>query len=145
MRISDWSSDVCSSDLIYGQPSFYLVPDPTLVIPLQGTYPFPFCDDGNFLSGWWSAPRPYVGEGDANLGLGVNEDGEAFFNRCYAWEGCTNGQRAPQVDTAANALRNKQITQDIGVNFRWDVSDRIRVKLDGPYVYTRAHTHQPQP
>src|SRR3546814_10562114 len=102
MRISDWSSDVCSSDLwrsndgdmeltgqylrsqynnswrehaiyssafsIYGQPSDYMVTDPTLVNPLTGTTPFQFDDDGNFLSGWWSAPRPYVGEGDANLG-----------------------------------------------------------------------------
>src|SRR3546814_15831023 len=63
---------------IYGQPSDYVVTDPTLVNPLTGTAPFQFDDDGNFLSGWWSAPRPYVGEGDANLGLGVNEDGEAF-------------------------------------------------------------------
>src|SRR3546814_8265086 len=61
---------------IYGQPSDYLVTDPTLVSPLQGTDPFTFDDDGNFLSGWWSAPRPYVGEGDANLGLGVNERSE---------------------------------------------------------------------
>ena len=119
---------------IYGQPSDYQVTDPTLVNPLTGTAPFQFDDDGNFLSGWWSAPRPYVGEGDANLGLGVNEDGEAFFNRCYGWEGCVPQQRAPQVDTAANALKNKQITQDFGLNFRWDVSDRLRVTLDGQYV-----------
>src|SRR3546814_17187960 len=106
-----------------------MVTDPTLVNPLTGTAPFQFDDDGNFLSGWWSAPRPYVGEGDANLGLGVNEDGEAFFNRCYGWEGCVPQQRAPQVDTAANALKNKPITQDFGLNFRWDVSDRVREKI----------------
>lgn len=119
---------------IYGQPSDYLVTDPTLVAPGTGRAPFTFDDDGNFLSGWWSAPRPYVGEGNDNLGLGVNEDGEAFFNRCYGWEGCVPQQRAPQVDTAANALRNKQITQDFGVNFRWDVADRVRVTLDAQYV-----------
>src|SRR3546814_9732610 len=39
---------------IYGQPSDYLVTDPTLVSPLQGTDPFTFDDDGNFLSGWRS-------------------------------------------------------------------------------------------
>ncbi|WP_374408575.1 TonB-dependent receptor [Pelagerythrobacter sp.] len=119
---------------VYGQPSDYVVTDPTLVNPLEGTDPFQFDEDGNFLSGWWSAPRPYVGEGDDNLGLGVNEDGEAFFNRCYAWEGCTNPQRAPQLDTAANALKNKQITQDFGLNFRWDVTDRLRATFDAQYV-----------
>ena len=119
---------------LYGQPSDYVFGDASLVSPLQGTAPFKFDADGNFQSGWWSAPRPYVGEGNDNLGLGVNENGQAFFNRCYAWEGCTNDRRAPQVDTAANALRNKQITQDFGLNFRWDVSDRMRVTLDGQYV-----------
>lgn len=119
---------------IYGQPADYMVTDPTLVAPLQGTPAFTFDGDGDFLTGWWSAPRPYVGEGNDNLGLGTNSAGQAFFNRCYAWEGCTNGQRAPQVDTAANALRNKQITQDFSLNLRWDVSDRLRVKLDGQYV-----------
>lgn len=119
---------------IYGQPSDYLVTDPTLVNPLESTAPFAFDGDGNFLSGWWSAPRPYVNEGDANRGLGTNENGEAFFNRCYAWEGCTNPQRAPQIDTAANALKNKQVTQDFSLNFRWDLSDRMRLTLDGQYV-----------
>ncbi|UUY00498.1 TonB-dependent receptor [Sphingomonas sp. J315] len=119
---------------LYGRPSDYRYTDNSQVAPLQGTAPFAFDSDGDFLSGWWSAPRPYVGEGNDNLGLGVNEAGQAFYNRCYAWEGCTNARRAPQVDTAANALSNKQITQDFGLNFRWDVTDRLRVTLDGQYV-----------
>ena len=119
---------------LYGQPSDYVFGDASLISPLQGTEPFTFDSDGNFQSGWWSAMRPYVGEGNDNLGLGLNEDGEAFFNRCYAWEGCTNDRRAPQVDTAANALKNRQVTQDFGLNFRWDVSDRIRLTFDGQYV-----------
>ncbi len=119
---------------LYGRPSDFVYTDNSQVAPLQGTAPFTFDEDGNFLSGWWSAPRPYVNEGDANLGLGVNASGQAFYNRCYAWEGCTNTQRAPQVDTAANALRNKQITQDFGLNFRWDVANRLRLTLDAQYV-----------
>ena len=119
---------------LYGRPSDFRYTDNSQVAPLEGTAPFAFDSDGDFLSGWWSAPRPYVGEGNDNLGLGVNEAGQAFYNRCYAWEGCVNQRRAPQVDTAANALRNKQITQDYGLNFRWDVTDRLRVTLDGQYV-----------
>lgn len=119
---------------IFDFPTDSVVTDPLTVNPLQGTAPFAFDEDGNFLSGWWSPGRPYVGEGNANLGLGVNEDGEAFFNRCYSWEGCNNPQRAPQVDTLSNALRNKQITQDFGLNFRWDVNDKVRVTFDGQYV-----------
>lgn len=119
---------------LYGRPSDYVYTDNSQVAPLEGTAPFSFDKDGNFQSGWWSAPRPYVGEGNDNLGLGLNESGQAFYNRCYAWEGCVNQRRAPQVDTAANALRNRQVTQDYGLNFRWDVTDRLRVTLDGQYV-----------
>ena len=119
---------------IYGQPSDYMVTDASVVNPLQGKPAFKFDSDGDFLSGWWSAPRPYVGEGDENRGLGLNQAGQAFFNRCYNWEGCTNPQRGPMVSTASNALKNKQITQDFGLNFRWDITDRLRLTLDGQYV-----------
>src|SRR3546814_20533338 len=79
-------SSACS---IYGQPSDYMVTDPTLVNQLTGTAPFQFDDDGNFLSGWWSAPAGYVGDNTGDeRGLGLNGDGEAFFHRCYGWEYC---------------------------------------------------------
>lgn len=119
---------------LYGRPADFMYANAEQIGPLQGTAPFKFDSDGDFLSGWWSAPRPYVGEGNDNQGLGLNQNGQAFFNRCYAWEGCTNPQRAPQLDTQANALRNKQITQDFGLKFRWDVTDRLRLTLDGQYL-----------
>lgn len=119
---------------LYGRPSDFMYTDASQIGPLQGTAPFKFDSDGDFLSGWWSAPRPYVGEGNDNMGLGLNQSGQAFFNRCYSWEGCNNPQRAPQVDTQANALRNKQITADYGLKFRWDVTDRLRVTMDGQYL-----------
>lgn len=124
---------------IYGMPTDTEFTDPALIQPIEGTDPFTFDDEGNFTSGWWSVPRPYVGEGDANLGLGVNEDGEPFFNRCYAWEGCTNARRAPQLDTAANALRNKQYTQDFALNFKWNPSDRVHLNFDAQYVDAKVH------
>lgn len=124
---------------IYGLPTDTEFTDPALLQPIEGTDPFTFDDEGNFTSGWWSVPRPYVGEGDDNLGLGVNEDGEAFFNRCYAWEGCTNARRAPQLDTAANALRNKQYTQDFSLNLKWDPSDRVHLNFDAQYVDAEVH------
>lgn len=119
---------------IYGQPSDRLQTDPTLVNPLKGTPAFTFDDDGNFLSGWWSSPAGWVGAGDENKGLGVNAAGDAFFNRCYSWEGCNNSQRAPSLDTASNALRNRQMTQDIGINFKWNATERLRLNFDGQYV-----------
>lgn len=126
---------------IYGLPTDFVGTDPSVVQPLQGTSAFTFDGEGNFTSGWWSAPRPYVGEGNDNLGLGVNESGQAFYNRCYAWEGCTNPQRAPQLDTAANALRNKQYTQDFTFNFKWSPSDRVHLNFDAQYVDSQVHNY----
>lgn len=120
---------------IYGRPADYLYTNSEQIGPLRGTGPFKFDSDGNFLSGWWSAPRPYVGDNPGDeRGLGLNQNGQAYFNRCYSWEGCSNQQRAPLLDAQANALRSKQITQDFGLKFRWDVTDRLRLTFDAQYV-----------
>ncbi len=126
---------------IYGAPTDFVSTDGSVVQPLQGQPAFTFDDEGNFTSGWWSAPRAYVGEGNDNLGLGVNSTGQAFYNRCYAWEGCTNPQRAPQLDTAANALRNKQYTQDFAFNFKWNPGDRVHLNFDAQYVDSQVHNY----
>ncbi|PJI88369.1 TonB-dependent receptor [Sphingomonas koreensis] len=132
---------------LFGRPSDSTIgPPPTPddlaeVFPLDGTS-FKFDDDGDFLSGWWSPPRAYLGDptatipDNAYLGLGLNSAGQPFYNRCYGWTGCAGAtlRRAPSVDTQSNALRNKQVTQDFGLNFRWDVTDRLRVTVDGQYV-----------
>ena len=132
---------------LYGKPSDHVYGDALQVSPLVGAANryatgtvrdrFTFDDDGNFLSGWWTQPTGYHGETPgSNDGYGLNENGEAFFDKCYAWETdiCPSARKAPHVDTQANALRNKQITQDFGLNFRWDLNDRMRVTLDGQYV-----------
>ncbi|MEZ0244598.1 MAG: TonB-dependent receptor, partial [Sphingomonas sp.] len=126
---------------IYGLPTDYVGTDSSVVQPLQNTPAFTFDGDGNFTSGSWSAPRPYVGEGDDNKGLGVNTAGQAYYNRCYAWEGCTNPQRAPQLDTSANALHNRQYTQDFGFNAKWSPSDRVHLSFDAQYVDSQVHNY----
>lgn len=126
---------------VYGFPTDSVITDPSFVTPLTGKPDFTFDSDGNFLTGWWSAPRPYVGEGDANKGYGVNSSGQAFFNRCYTWEGCVPQRRAPQLDTMANALHNREWTQDIGGNVDWKVTDRLNVRFDGQYVTSEVHNY----
>lgn len=134
---------------IYGLPTDFIGTDATVVAPqaptaaeiAAGIRPLEFDDEGNFLSGTWFAFRPYVGEGNDNLGLGLNESGQAFYNRCYSWEGCNDLRRGAQLDTASNALRNKQWTQDFGLNYKWELSDRLRLNLDGQYVNSEVHNY----
>jgi len=120
---------------LYGRPADFMYTNADQLKSLRGADPFKFDGDGDFLSGWWMAPSPYVGDNPGDeRGLGLNAAGQPFFNRCYGWESCPNPERAPQVDTQANALRNKQITQDFGLKFRWDIDERLRLTLDGQYV-----------
>src|SRR3546814_1986837 len=53
MRISDWSSDVCSSDLAKGRPIKV---------------------DGRYLASWNAYPQPGMEEGPAVIGLAWSDD-----------------------------------------------------------------------
>ncbi|RYD59982.1 MAG: TonB-dependent receptor [Sphingomonadales bacterium] len=134
-------SSAGNSAELYGRPTDHVYTDGSLIAPLQGKPAFTFDDDGNFTSGWWSSQQPYVGEGGAERGLGLNANDQAFYPRCYSWEGCTNSRRAPQVDTASNALRNKQYTQDFTFNFKWSPSDRVHLSFDAQYVDSQVHNY----
>lgn len=127
---------------IYGRPTDHVFTDASLVQPNTGKPAFTFDSNGDFTSGWWSAPSPYLGDfpGD-ELGYGLNAAGQPFFNRCYGWEGCTNPRRAAQLDTASNALRNKQYTQDFTFNLKWSPTDRIHLSFDAQYVDSEVHNY----
>lgn len=128
---------------IYGLPTDYIGGDAGVVQPLVGTPDFTFDSAGNFTSGWWSAPTAWVGADAAEAGgLGLNASGQNFFNLCYAWDPtCTNTRRAPQLDTASNALRNKQYTQDFTFNFKWSPTDRVHLNFDAQYVDSQVHNY----
>ncbi|RZI60147.1 MAG: TonB-dependent receptor, partial [Zymomonas sp.] len=137
---SVYSSGANSLEL-YGRPTDFVYTDPNLIQPLQGKPAFTFDNQGNFTSGWWSSQQPYVGEGGAENGLGMNAAGGAFYPRCYSWEGCNNPRRAPQVDTSANSLRNKQYTQDFTFNFNWSPTERVHLNFDAQYVDSQVHNY----
>ncbi|WP_174278949.1 TonB-dependent receptor [Sphingomonas bacterium] len=129
---------------LFGIPTDYQETSAAVIQPLTFRPAFTFDSQGNFLTGWWSAPTAYLGEtpNSSNL-IAQNQNGQAFFNKCYAWEGCTaaNGfatRRAPQLDAASNAIVNKEVTQDFDADFRWDVSDRLSLRIDGQYVRAKA-------
>lgn len=125
---------------LYGIPTDYKETSAAIIQPLTFRPPFTFDNEGNFLTGWWSAPTAYLGETpDSANRIAENQNGQAFFNKCYPWEGCTaaNGfatRRAPQLDAASNAIYIKEVTQDFSANLRWNVSDRLGLRFDAQYV-----------
>jgi len=125
----------------YGLASDYVSSDPTVVAPAVGSDPFAFDDDGNFLSGDWSSPTLYLGETEGSSeAIATNAAGQAFFNKCYSWEGC-NTRLAPELDTQANALRNKEFTQDASLTLKWNPTDRLHFKFDAQHVDAQVHNY----
>jgi iron complex outermembrane recepter protein len=113
-------------------------------VPAPGTGGFTFDEDGFFESGtfvrqgqnmWWGAPN-------ANHGFGVNEAGRPMFNACYAWGASTGCQfdaagrplYAPSVATGSRINQNRNMTQDAGLNIKFEATDRLRFNFDGQYV-----------
>ncbi|MDC7674508.1 TonB-dependent receptor [Asticcacaulis machinosus] len=126
---------------IYGSATDSIVTDGALLGALTGTDPLVFDDQGNFVSGSWSGPTLYRGEGlAAGLLLAGNELGQPFFNQCYSWEGCV-GRQAPQLDTASNRLKNNQFTQDASLNFKWNPTEKLRLNFDAQYVESEVKNY----
>ena len=112
-------------------------------VPAPGTPDFTFDSDGNFQTGtvnsvasqWWGNPG-------TNQGFGANDQGEPMFNACYNWgaaPGCVfqDDGLAPygvDVGTGSRMNKNKNMTQDVGFNLKWEATDRLRFNFDGQYV-----------
>jgi iron complex outermembrane receptor protein len=115
-------------------------------VPAPGTPAFTFDSDGNFQTGtsntaginpWWGVPG-------ANEGFGVNDQGDPMFNACYNWgaaPGCVfldqaSGlvPRGTGVGVGSRLNQNKNMTQDVGFNVKWEATDRLRFNFDAQYV-----------
>ncbi len=127
---------------VYALQTDYKITDPGVVRPQTGTPAFTFDSQGNFLKGSWSqSSAGYFGE-TPNSGAvyAANSSGQEFFQKCYSWEGCT-ARRAPNLDVASNALRNKEYTQDADFSLKWDVTERLGLKVDAQYVTSEVHNY----
>jgi TonB-dependent receptor len=84
---------------------------------------------------WWGAP-------DANPGFGVNAAGQPMFNACYNWGGSAGCERdaagvahyGVDVGTGSRINQNRNMTQDVGLNLKWEASDRLHLNFDGQFV-----------
>jgi iron complex outermembrane recepter protein len=133
-------------------------------VAAPGAPAFTFDEDGNFQSGvfnqgrditWWGNPAgtPSWGQpGDVfgtpytAPGFGVNDQGLPMFNTCYTWTVGSGGQQYPggplcttsaygvSINNASRFNDNKNMTQDFGLNLKWEATDRLRFNFDGQYV-----------
>ncbi len=132
------------ADLSFAQSVYYEIEGPTIdatnqdstiPIPAPGTPAFTFNDQGLFQdgvittgSGWWGASPEEAAT------FAQNSSGGNMVNPCYDWAGCSPTQRG--IDTAAitRSNNNENMTQDLGLNLKWEINDRMRANFDAQYV-----------
>ena len=120
--------------------------DERIPVPAPGTPAFTFDSDGNFQSGTFNRSNAensfWWGQTDgSNVGFGVNDQGEPMFLACYNWGAnpacqgtAPNYTYAPEVGTGSRMNKNKNMTQDVGFNLKWEATDRLRFNFDAQYV-----------
>jgi TonB-dependent receptor len=127
-------------------------------IPAPGTPDFTFDSDGNFQSGvvnrdssqgqfWWGNGPAWGG----NAGYGVNDQGEPMFNVCRNdgsgnSPGCVfnasgSAPYAPEVGTGSRINQNRNMTQQFGLNMKWEPTNNLRFNFDGQYVDSKVDNY----
>jgi iron complex outermembrane recepter protein len=143
------------ADLSYSQSVLYEVtPGPTndpnaftrdtaLPVPAPGTDPFTFDSRGLFQTGvmtrgvgWWG------GSTADSAAFAQNAAGEAMVIPCYnnndnGWDGvnaCTPSLRGIDANTTTRSNNNRNLTQDLSFNLKWQLSDTVRSNFDLQFV-----------
>jgi TonB-dependent receptor len=135
----------------------------SIPVPAPGTPDFTFDSDGNFQTGtvtrqgsnfWWGNPPDWnnnpVPQPGVNVGFGVNDLGEPMFNVCRPGQtqsiGCTydangNANYAPEVGTGSRINQNRNMTQQFGLNMKWEPTNDLRFNFDGQYVDSKVDNY----
>ena len=118
----------------------------TIPIPAPGTDPFTFNDQGLFQTGimttgtgWWG------GSAAEAAGFAQNVNGDPMVYPCYGqgdnnWsvtnDPCASSAYLRGIDmaTGTRSNNNRNVTQDIGFNFKWSPTDNIRANFDLQYI-----------
>jgi iron complex outermembrane recepter protein len=124
--------------------------DTALPVPAPGTDPFTFDSRGLFQTGvmtrgvgWWGASTP------ASATFAQNAAGEAMVVPCYdnednSWDGvnaCTPSLRGIDANTATRSNNNRNMTQDLGFNFKWAITDSIRSNFDLHFIDSKVENY----
>lgn len=143
---------VSPADLSFGESVFFEITgqdpnnynqDTTIPVPLPGTDPFTFDSRGLFQTGvmttglgWWGGD---VGVSQASS-YAQNAAGEPFVYPCYGradngWSAAPSEcsptfLRGINASTTTRSNNNSNMTQDLGFNLKWDISDTVRSNFD---------------
>lgn len=115
-----------------------------------GSPAFTFDEDGNFETGvlvnqqtdfsWWGASADQAAQ------IALNDRGEGMLNPCYSWGPGAPGEcgadaRGPDLNAVTRYNESNRLTQDFGLNLKFEVSDRFHINLDGQYVEAKLSNY----
>lgn len=116
--------------------------DTVAPMPAPGTDPFTFDSRGLFQtgvmtrgSGWWGA------DNTAAANFARNAAGQNMVNACYDWAGCSPTLRGMDMGTATRSNNNNSVTEDLGFNYKWDISDTVRSNFDLQMVHSEIKNY----
>ncbi|HTF96299.1 MAG TPA: TonB-dependent receptor [Cellvibrio sp.] len=118
----------------YGQSIFWSMKpggagSDKIPVPAAGTPNFTFDKNGVFQTGTITMPMAW------NTATGVmNDAGEPFVVGCYTWTSCTPNTIGESFTSSTRGSRNQNITQDISLNLKWEISENIHSQWDLSYV-----------
>jgi TonB-dependent receptor len=126
----------------YGSSAFR-VRNTTVLGPAPGTSAFVFGSDGMLQSGtltqahgsWrgsWGSTAEAIETGSAVPGL-------PFVNNCAAPSVCTTLQDGLYFQNEARNFDHTEGTKDFSANVRWEITDKLRLNLDGQRITATAN------
>lgn len=126
----------------YAKSIYYEFTDPnTAPKPVEGTDDFVFDSNGMFQSGAMLAPLGWWGNPGEETKTATNSAGQAFVPACYTWGGTCDASSAyakgylgTYLTSSTRYSENKNMTQDVGFNVKWEVSDNVHAVFDVQYV-----------
>jgi len=137
---NSWEEFVVGSnmaDASNGQSVFYEITKGSdkIVTPAPGTDDFTWDEKGLFQTGTLNSPIGWWGaDNEASKGYAVNASGQQFFNACYGWNDCNPATKGMDFTSTSRANQNHNLTQDVGLNLKWNPSDTIHGEFDIQYV-----------
>lgn len=135
-----WEEYIVNSglaDLSYGESVFFEVAadNSERPQPAPDADDFLFDNDGLFQYGTAATGIGWWGADDAESAtFASNSSGDPMVNACYGWNGCEPAMRGIDMTTTSRSANNKNMTQDLGVNVKWVITDGVRSSFDVQYV-----------
>ena len=132
---NDWEEYSLSAGLGNSQTAQDLVVTTPTSVPAVGTPAYEFDSNGVFMRGvinqdsnqWVGSDTPALAHPG---GYDVTGTGSYLQWYCHGWNGGCPATRAPTLGADTRSSTQTNVTEDLSMNLRWDVTERLGLNFD---------------